>query len=125
MSEACASPCKDNDVRGDLVLHVGHACARAPSEDLWCCIKSNIHVVTAIFLTWACMHAQGELADMMEGGGTQEKKGPAFTREELRALFRLDTGSGCETARIMAQSATAAGDWQARMHADSWQRFTS
>ena len=65
----------------------------------------------------SCMHAQGELAYTMEGARGSDRKGPAFTREELRALFRLDTGTPCETARIMAQSAPAPGDWQACAHA--------
>lgn len=63
--------------------------------------------------------AQGELADAMEGGGggnAAARKGPAFTREELRALFSYDAAAQCETARIMAHSATSASgaDWQAR-----------
>ena len=65
------------------------------------------------------MHAQGELADMVEGGRSEERKGPSFTHEELLSLLLMDSGSVCETARIMAQSAMGAGAWQARMHAGS------
>ncbi|BDA44096.1 DNA repair and recombination protein RAD54B [Coccomyxa sp. Obi] len=52
---------------------------------------------------------KGELADTMEQGSKQ--KGPSFTREELRALFSLNTDTSCETAVIMQGSANAQ-DWQ-------------
>lgn len=53
----------------------------------------------------------------MDGGvgRTGSRKGPAFTREELRALFSFDASEQCETARIMAHSVSAStADWQAR-----------
>lgn len=45
----------------------------------------------------------------MEQAGKQ--KGPSFTREELRALFSLNTSTSCETAIIMQHSADA-DTWQ-------------
>jgi hypothetical protein len=52
---------------------------------------------------------QGELADAMEQAGKQ--KGPSFTRDELKALFSLNTSTSCETATIMQQS-VGSHDWQ-------------
>ncbi|KAK9915546.1 hypothetical protein WJX75_000577 [Coccomyxa subellipsoidea] len=52
---------------------------------------------------------KGELADTMEQ--TSMQKGPSFTREELRALFSLNTSTSCETAIIMQNSASG-HDWQ-------------
>ncbi len=56
---------------------------------------------------------QGELADAMEQASKQ--KGPSFTREELRALFSLNTSTSCETAVIMRNSASAQ-DWLVRRY---------
>jgi hypothetical protein len=42
---------------------------------------------------------------------TSKQKGPSFTREELRALFSLNTSTSCETAIIMQNSASG-HDWQ-------------
>ena len=42
---------------------------------------------------------------------SSKQKGPSFSREELRALFSLNTSTSCETAIIMQNSASAQ-DWQ-------------
>ncbi|KAK9822627.1 hypothetical protein WJX81_000343 [Elliptochloris bilobata] len=54
---------------------------------------------------------KGELADAMEGGGGGAGKAAAFTREELRRLFRLDKATACETAALL-HPAAAPGEWE-------------
>ena len=48
----------------------------------------------------------------LQGGGGRSKAA-AFTREELRRLFRLDTATACETAALL-RPAAATGEWEVR-----------
>jgi hypothetical protein len=50
-----------------------------------------------------------------QGAAKRTGKAAAFTREELRRLFSLDTSTLCETAALLRPAAPA-GEWEARAH---------
>ena len=60
---------------------------------------------------------KGEMADDMQQGpghsGAVQRKASRFTREELRALFSLNSDTACDTADLL-RSTSSGAEWQVR-----------
>lgn len=57
---------------------------------------------------------KGEMADRMgQGIGGGGPKASRFTRDELRSLFQLNTGTDCDTRDLLSATSSEA-EWQVR-----------